>query len=876
MRRLFEFITILIFINAQAFADKSPHAFINVEWERGLAQFSGQAFYEMQARLDDKTKLQTIELNLYPNRYLQASAWAGRENLELSTRAESSNDAKLLRQRGSLFISNAEVLSFDHDCKESLQQKFDPVARKPVQIQFNKGETVASLKIDLGNEVAQCQILKINFIFSPPYSVGNFGVVNANEMHFSGPFFPFPKNIIFDTEINYKNLNVLCAQCQSRGSDSQQFFRDFPAPIHLFSENPTTYVFRLWNREIVLLDIADDGVANEIIEVLNEIASTYPFEKMFSQTPAQRIFVVDGVLIEKLVLRHPYELQLGNGFLKTNILFRDYHKAALARAILTELLAQHIHAINGVSNTSEFQYNLATARWLAEVFMRRHHKGLDGIQKFSERLKFLPLFNDIIQGKALVNNDVFLGKEENETPLDSKPLDLLRPTFNGAEIQERVEWCFDPSTVNLLERDIDKVLREEISIKNWLAQVAVLYSDKCKRSFVSLLSQRTVSESIEIEVFEKHMFSTAIEFKRQRRTSSIYSLFQSHNDKTVDDVLFLSFWNRQNDSKKTNYKSEFTNETKIFRTHISEDFLVAKVDGPNTDSSKDLQQYPRKLEFLLSGLKLGFNSNDKMIDGQTGLMWRLRGDKYQRNFTLNLKRELGVVYLEPTLLGQVFVDDVDLFSTAVPNFIKSVPLGLGLPVTLGNSPEVWISAQTGYSDATTSLLAPEGYAVTLKASQSIYRQKTSTPAIKVEASYNVFLPIARLLTLVPTFTTGRNTLRDDYGHLFASGTPIGFLIASNYMATNLEMRSVLAHNLKFSVGQMASIEHVLGFIGHNFVADIGDALKKPPEMPSAQSIQVGFRLYGSFFGAKDQMITFSLSRGLVKTPRNVFAFAIGR
>lgn len=860
---------------ALAATTELPRASGNLTWDKSLTQFSGVMAFELAAGLSE----QSVDFSLYPNRYLQAKAWSNRENLEANTRAEGSEDSTFLRQRASLVIRESHVESFDSNCKDVLGNlgSHTPIERLRVPVTFNRFETIAKVELPVFSGQSGCRLLVFNFLFNPPYSVGNFGVVNTGEMHFSGPVFPFPRNAVFDTEVVFKNLTALCAQCVAFNAGTVQKFSNFPAPVHFFSTPPNNIKTRLWNREVVVLQLSNQDTTEKIVETLQEIERIYPFRKLVGETQANPIFVMEGLLTDKLVLRHPYEIQIGTGFHKINALFKNYHDAALARGVLTEILIQSVnHSVPAVTPELH-RRNTAIGRWLADVFMRKHHKGLDTIRNLSNRLMFIPLFNDIFRGKALVNNDVFLGSEETETALDSKPVDILSPTFNGKETQDRVEWCFDEPTVLKLAKDIDEVFAERKTLKTWIDELNLLKSDKCNRSLSDVLTNRSTKESIEINVSERNPFSSSLEFTRRRSNPMPYSLFQADDDVVVQDKIYLRYGllSDVNHAHFKIYESNHSNDSKLFRTNIPEGNFQAFVEGPTTDTSDDLHKYPRQREFLISGLKMRYNSVERNIDGQTGLMWRYRGDKYSRVFTLNLIRDKGVLYLEPTMSGELFLSENPYLEDNNERFIRSIPFGLGLPVTLGAAKEIWVSASTGFAEASRSILAPEGYSVSLKLSHSVYRKDVPQPAFKIESNYTFYAPVAKLLTLVPSLSVGRSTEPLDAGNTYTPGIAGDTLWASNYIASRLELRGVVAHNMRINIGNTVGLEHLVFFGAHNFTAEVSELDDSPPQMPSLQSVQFGFRLFGTFFGAKDQMVAFAMSRGLTQKPNNVFSFAIG-
>jgi hypothetical protein len=67
----------------------------------------------------------------------------------------------------------------------------------------------------------------------------------------------------------------------------------------------------------------------------------------------------------------------------------------------------------------------------------------------------------------------------------------------------------------------------------------------------------------------------------------------------------------------------------------------------------------RKIDFLLTGIKVRFDSRVGTIEGQEGIQWIPRGDDYSRSFSLIGRKELGKYYIENIDYAEVAKIDVN-------------------------------------------------------------------------------------------------------------------------------------------------------------------------------------------------------------------------
>lgn len=868
------FLTIVftVFTEPVQAQSEMPVLWGKIYWHNALKVFEGEVWYQLPPQSQD------FQLVLYPNRYLNTSQSSDRESLEAYTQPQPFRERAFLRRRSSLYVSESEHQSYGHGpCTQDTFRTRPPLSKQIAPLVYNATETVVRYRHPKVS-ADTCEALKLRFSFSPPHAAGNFGISGQDEMHFAGPIYPFPRKLLFNSSLEFQNSNLFCADCTRERRRVVLRTQTFPSPLHIFQFAPSISHHQVMNQRLTILERGDSELAFAVTELLR--AKILEIPAVASSRKNTTIFVTKDQLVQNIVGRQFNEIQLGAGFFKISPFFRPYHEAAFSRALVTELLFQKFVDEEQPRTTDELRELYALSRWLAEIEVRTRFRNIDTVKDISSQLSFIPFFNDILQGKALVNNDIFLGKEEGENASDTLPFNTVFPTFNGIELDERFAWCFSEDDRKKIHDDFQKAFDGLVTLRALRKSLRAPVSVRCGSRWKDFLKSRSLSEIVDVSAVRQGTLSTVVRFKREPNPSPVVQSFFLPDDDVPIDVLEFETKHRKDGNAKVE-RSKETNDIYVTQLNASDSRGTSQVNGPTTDGAASRHVYPREIKFLLTGIQVRYDTNSNQIEGRQGVEWRLEGDVYHRSFTLALRREKGSFYLDSSLGGRVVLDDPEATLASeeepfLPQSRPTVPLGLGFRTKMGPAPELWLTGSVGYARLTSSLLAPEGYASDLAVAQSVFRNKSIVKGYRLDSSFVFYQPIATLTTLGSTFRVGTASDPVDIGAEFVPGafeTPVS---SKQFASTHLQLDAVMAHDLKTSLLNAIVVEHVIFYGAHNFGVDWKDAGSNGGRFNTLQSLQTGVRFYGTFFGSKNQTMAIDLSRGLDKKPRNVISLSIGR
>lgn len=856
--------------------DLFPKANVQMKWFPLFGYYEGRAFFERNSTEKD------LEIILYPNRYLKTEGNSDRELDEAYSSGPLGEDKNALKRRGALVVSSVvKVLTSGTSCKAPNFEEKANSDSQPVDMIFNKFETILTLRDTSEYLPKKCEFYAIKFRFTPPNSEGNFGIKDDGSQIYSGPIYPISRNVFYDYNVSFINRKVTCARCMRVQNGSALNFRFFPPPLHIFEPNLNSnqkMTFSVGSVHFEFLGTRND-IRQDIENLSIQALKNFPFIKDISKinTP---IIIDSSALLHRVSLRMQDEIQLGIGFLKTNPITQKYHEAAFIRSLNTELWFRLISEKIEIKNARDFGFVTTISRHLAEKLMQVQFEKIDDIKNLSEKFKFFPVFREIFEGKALVNNEVFLGREESAGKLDTSPLQAIFPTFSATELNERANWCLTESQLgefNLLTHD---TVTGIATVENFILKLQTFESEKCKDLWKGFLHQRTIQERIEASPFltdDSVVKSYAL--KRSRDKNSPEQIFAKLENQIADSVTIKIVAD-----DKILYKDN---------SSVTGDFLVIKLPqadqnsslellGPSTETNRDKYNYPRKIEFVMTGVKLRYESAEKNINLQQQFQFNMRGDEWGRSFGLMWRKQKNLYMVQESFSGLFNQFGVYLPKKIYENFsaerMPKFPFTLGFNQQFENTRrEMWSFAEISVQNSSVSILAPEGYEAKLLTSRSLWRKGAFEPIYRVESEYSLMLPIAKLTTLKSKSRLGKASEKIELGG--SSGVP-GFqlddLVSDKYAIFRNELSGVVAHDLSLNLGAGAIVEHVFCYVAHHSAFDAGaiSLLKQPAH--SIQSLETGIRIYGSLFGAKNQSVTFDWTRTLGSSPRNGFGVTVGK
>ena len=886
--------------NSSNSLQETPEALGHMDWNPGLLTFSGELLFELPQ--NEKA----LDLVLYPNRYLAQKSIESREVLEAYATILNSEDRDLVKRHGAVVVKSANQVNFPgKSCSEIFENKgiratgsakvgnskgrdlkvglLAQGSLSPAALQFNSHETLLRVVPQQTSLPKGCRTIHLEFTFSPPFSKGNFGMHDTQLMHFSGPVFPISRTSAYHMRMIFSGREVLCSDCRRENQERILEFTGFPSPVHFFEKAPpiVTRIYGGIQIDFVGFESSQDTLDSVDLLTRRALEETPLFALMAARPQRRKITIYNNLLIKNLAQRHRAEIELGTGFLRVPGLFSKYHEAAFARALFAELSFVALTDEHQLNTMSQFRFLYSLSRWMAEERVHNAFNNLTGLRDFSTKFKFIPLFDAILEGKALVNNGVFLGREEDPNDLDTQAFDTIFPTFSGKESQARAAWCLPPEQAASLATTFESSYQNRVPLTSAAAFLGAVQSEKCGESYHRSLFRKSAPEQIEIVSNMKTAKSTAVVFKRQTDTNRLETFFQPSEELPLFDALTIKI---RNDEGKVVFEEPWKsgNHSRTVDLALPERQFKAEVSGPTTDVSSNRHILPRKIDFLLNGIKVRYDSRVGTIEGQEGVQWLLRGDEYSRSYSLLGRKEQGKYYLENSFggtlkSGENTVTELDAdnpFLNYIPN---QFPFGLGIVSQLGSTGEVLGVVSMGASSASGSHMVPTGASVSFSWSQSLYRANQKDKKVILELSTRVNIPIATLTTGVINFRVGQSNEPQELGG--GSGVP-GVdrrdLVSKSYGIFRFEARRVLTYDLKWGLANSILFEDVILYAAHNTGVDFAGFKRQALRLSSIQSLQTGLQLYGSFFGAKNQSISADFARSLETFPKNTFSVTLGK
>jgi hypothetical protein len=844
-----------------------------------------------------------LPLVLYPNRYLASASREEREILEAYGGRAAAFDRASLKRHGSLLITAANERSYqDSDCRAVLRGHGRPFEERLAALTYNTPETIAVFAPparatdpsggERGSRNVGCRTLRVSFRVHPPGSLGNDGASGealgsgGTIMRLAGPIFPLARGTLHEVDVRFEGMSVTCAGCLAEGTSTRLRTVTFPPPL-LATDAPAAFrVTFVRGVRLEFVGTPDPDIETHVSTTLGGVLDANPILRSQAQEASpgdpMRLRVHVGVLLKNLAARQFGEVQLGRGFLKVTPLFRKYHEASFLRALHQELAFSVLERAAPPRDVASLRALVSLSRMVSEERVARWFSSLDEIRAWSENLRFIPFFNDILQGKALVNNDVFLGVEERPNPVDTIPFDAVFPTFTGKELLERLNWCHGEPTTTAFRADSALLHEGDLDVAVFIGRWRALGTGRCAHPFGRYLVERAEPERIVVKHDGVEGDATRVAFQRSDTPQPPRTLFSAPGDEPLRDTVLFKVEAGQGDQTRRYETSSSRGGEKRVVVADASDGLRARVEGPNTEGNKDMQVLPRRLDFLLTGVKLRYDSRVGGVEGEQGVQWRMRGDEYGRAFTLMVKREESAFLFEPVFsmnLGgepppgpEPTVDEETLLS-----YPRVFPASLGLSSEIARDTELWAVATVGARAVTGSVIVPSGFETKFTLKQSLMRAREKTQGLKAEAQAGLYLPLARLTTGVLSLRVGQSTEPEKIGGPGnVPGVPADALVAKRYVILKHEVRYALAYNLKWNLLSTILFEDVVLYGAHNAAVDSQRLDLSSPAVDAVQGLQFGVQFYGAFFGAKNQSISAEVARGLEEDPRNVYSLTVGR
>ncbi len=885
-----------------------PRAFANLQWDPETESFRGRALYGPH-------EPGPLELLHYANRHLNWSA-EGRRERELHGRGFEGEDFDLADRAGSLLVENSrwfllpKSLCTNDSLKRLLHQAPDRVQAAPLT--FNLFET-RSLVVVPPDQPGYCRVLALDLRVFPPQSAGNFGR-EGGSYHFSGPVIPFPAKELHQTEVSWVGGHTVCKGCVVSPTKTRtlQKHRAFPSPVWFSpTRSAETEVHDTGLAKFRSVGSLEGPLKAAVFEMVNSLAEDPLLADLLARgSSASRggeLFVLStDRLTDSLSLVQFGELQLGPAFLKVNPLFEKYHRAAFMRELVILVVENALVIEGGLETTGDLRAARTLARVYASDFLRKWFQGLDDIKQISQSLSFIPLFEDILEGRALQNNRVFLGESEKHTRIDTQPFEVVVPTLSGQQVKARLSHCFSEEQ----QRDFETALLQLVSrpqdFQRHIPAFRFVSSQKCGYDLRGLLSDVPVEEVFQTEILEPSNKEVVAEFSRRSVSLSDTNLFRQstapwrgkeEGDEALSSVekerLFFDVPTALIRSselgrslREETWRHDEPQISMRLRPNEFNASTEARIVGPTNGSQESRHIYPRQNKFLISGLKFRFDSAEDLAQVESGFVFKTLGDDYDRSLYLTLatdNRETAVgVKFALDLAGLFGLErGVALGSKPAPLFpwVTSLPLSVGVEELLEYEPagsnETSAVLQLGVGNQTSDKLVPRGYSVGYSLRQLFLRDGEAVSSRLQEFQFRWSQPLGRLTTLIFAPKVG---VSDEPQKLsdHVAGLQSEEDLAKEYGALRTQMQSVVVTGVNLDLLGSILFQDVMIFAAHYAAVEANQSSLVNSVTQSLQSIEGGVQIFGAFFGAKNQSLALSVSRTLSDSPENAIALTIGR
>jgi hypothetical protein len=507
--------------------------------------------------------------------------------------------------------------------------------------------------------------------------------------------------------------------------------------------------------------------------------------------------------------------------------------------------------------------NETLARLVGEQWLHAGFPKLNRLRSLSDSLSFLPFFRAVQQGSAFLNNAVFLGAEERQSPLDFSLFHDAFAPLDGNALRERFLACAQENDVVAFE-NISKRLASGDDAPDELMRL--LLSMKRKEGCLAVFEEGLIPATIARESLTVTGEDNGLIVRRETERLPALNEFLFGESSGGEREALRVEWRDTRNNKGVHV---WTPEAGASPLYFPSPVESAQVVGLHTSLQTDKLQWPRPLRTVIQALAMNYDSRRADLTVKSQIQTTQSGDEWGRALTLGFRRE----YLK---------NNFDLqFSSRVASFFPQTQASLSLATTtrLEQSPPSFLAVTYGVDRRANSLLYPEGAGlqiwlrrpITLSALREVMRDPPQ------EWIFDSATGLAPRLTWSEQVSFGLGEDNIDVGLRSVPGWPGERFVTKEYVLVRSELRQTLGQNFNISVAKSLLFQHAVLYGAHVAAFDRVRAQQDVSvDARSAQSLVVGLRLFGALFGAKDQALTMEMARALDSPSRTTFGFSLGK
>ncbi|MEY4066200.1 MAG: hypothetical protein RIR26_2408, partial [Pseudomonadota bacterium] len=631
---------------------------VQLRWESSEFRFIGVQYLALPqneiggtegggAVVSKPTKTTGIDLWLLPNRDLKKATRAGysREQREMGSEPTVVEWPYRDGGLGALLVKDTSIAMTASTCPKdhaALQNKLTVLLWKPIESKSQMEEQ--SLHIDVPpSEKMNCTFLKVSLIFEPRLGEGNFAVRPDGSALFSGPFFPIWKNRPTFTRLRMhassSGQRFDCLRCsEAQDGTTEISFSAFPPPIELTRTSGLGLGKRLVfaNGSRFEKSVDDLHLSEELTKTLKlffEFAGG-AVEKTAARSAEPWQFILrENALLEQLVAEQSGEIQLHSSFGKINPLLGEYHRAALFRALARSFLRASFDSALPARSWRQMRTNETLARLVGEQWLHAGFPKLNRLRSLSDSLSFLPFFRAVQQGSAFLNNAVFLGAEERQSPLDFSLFHDAFAPLDGNALRERFLDCAQERDVGSFE-NISKRIASGDDAPDGLMRL--LLNMKRKEGCLAVFEEGLIPATIARESLTVTGEDKGLSVRRETERLPALNEFLFGESSGAERESLRVEWS---DTRNNRGVHVWTPEAGASPLFFPSPVERAQVVGLHTSLQTDKLQWPRPLRTVVQALAMNYDSRRADLTVKSQIQTTQSGDEWGRALTLGFRRE---------------------------------------------------------------------------------------------------------------------------------------------------------------------------------------------------------------------------------------------
>lgn len=869
---------------------ESERIWIELGWSAGTQSFKGTQFLfiprsrALNAResSDKRGGEDAIEFWILPNRDLHEveKNTVTREQREFRKNFPAIEWPHLEMGLGALTVQRVERHDSAMNCSQVLALGRGGIPRDGWNAApFERRDWERRLKVDLEpstRDGSSCLLLKVTFEFFPHEGLGNFAMHSATHGIFSGPIYPLPGARPMHTTLWFHDptgqTQLSCDGCMLEGeAEVKVEFLGLPPVLTLQSRKDFLKSHNLADRTFNIIGLS--GSSKKTTELSASVAELIdhfrPAVERFERSSGRvwTVRVSPGALLERLVSEQRGDVQMSLAYGEFGFFLTSYQQAALFRALARNFLRITLEQaqLDSSPTWAMQEQNERWARIIAELWVIHFFPDIYKIRELSARFSFLPFFKDIQSGKALLNNNVFIGKEESGPSSDFSLYDEFFEPMSGSDLLNRLKAC-------AREEDFSRI--SEIAVEVALASSVVADLQRyvldatpipdCQILLQQgLLPQDVPAEHVRIDKKANTLLLTR---ELEKMPASKRFLMYAKQRIVREDFVVQT---KQNDDLQRVTLPAPTSELRQTYPLVLNNVDSVRVLEPVRSSQTARTVWPRPIRSVLQSVSANFDSARNDLSLKSQVLFYQEGDDWSRNVALGFKRALSK--------NQALVQ----FSSQVPSMLPSFDSRIVLEsnVELKQKYPVFFSLMLDVSDFESGVLYPEGVFFQGRLKRPLSFSAFNEPMIdpNKELTFGYSVGLAPRLTWKESFTYGSSDLGLDVGVRDLPAWPAEEFTSREYGLIRSEIIHTLAHNLVMPLMRSIIFQHAVVFASHVLAFD---AIEPPQKQKlggrTAHSVSSGIRFYGAFFGSKNQMLSFEVARGFPEKPVTSYSFSVGR